>query len=79
MGYEAKGLGKYAPGIFEPIVVEERPRYWGLNYGKHDREYSKAKEAHEGVPRRTFITCLLPQACEICVREECKIFTPTLQ
>ena len=36
-------------------------------------------QAHEGVLRRTFITCSLPQPCEVCVHEECKSFTPTLQ
>ena len=51
----------------------------GLGYGKHDGESSKSKEAHEGVPRRTFITCSLPQGCEDCVHEEWKFFTPTLQ
>ena len=70
MGYEGKGLGKHAQGIIEPIVVEERPRYLGLGYRQHDGECSKAKEAHEGLPRRTFITCSLPQACEVFVHKE---------
>ena len=77
MGYEGKGLGKHAQGIFELIVVEEKPKYFGLGYGQHDRECSKAKEAHEGVLRRTFISCSLPQACEDCVHEECKIHSKT--
>ena len=51
----------------------------GLGYEQHDGESSKAKEAHEGVPRRNFITFSLRQACEVCVHEECKSFTPTLQ
>ena len=51
----------------------------GLGYGQHDGECSKAKEAHESVPSRTYITCSLPQACEVCVHEECKSFIPTLQ
>ena len=51
----------------------------GLGYGQHDGERFKAKEAHEGVPIRNFITCSLPQACEVCVHEECKSFTPTLK
>ena len=51
----------------------------GLGYGKHDGECSKAKEAHEGVPRRNLITCSLPQSCEVCVHEEWKTFTPTLK
>ena len=79
IGYEGKRLGKHAQGIVEPIVVEERPKYLGLGYGQHDGERSKAKEADEGVPRRTFISCSLPQAHEDCVHEECKSFTPTLQ
>ena len=70
MGYEGKGLGKHAQGIIEPIFVEERPKYLGLGYGQHDGERSKDKEAHEGVPRRTLISCSLPQACEDCVHEE---------
>ena len=79
MGYEGKGLGKHAQGIVEPIFVQERPKYLGLGYGKNDGESSKSKEAHEGFPRRTFISSSLPQACEYCVQEECKSFTPTLQ
>ena len=35
--------------------------------------------AYEGVPRRTLISCSLPQACEYCVHEECKRFTPNFQ
>ena len=57
MGYEGKGLGKHAQGIVEPIFVDERPKYFSLGYGKYDGEISKAKEAHEGVPRRNFISC----------------------
>ena len=60
MGYEGKGLEKHAQGIVEPIFVEEMPRYLGLVYGQHDGELSKAKEAHEGVPRKNFITYSLP-------------------
>ena len=57
MDYEGKGLGKHVQGIAEPIIVEERPKYLGLDYGKHDGECCKDNEAHEGVPRRTFISC----------------------
>jgi hypothetical protein len=32
MGYEGRGLGKHAEEIVEPIVVEERLKYWGLGY-----------------------------------------------
>ena len=51
----------------------------GLGYRKHDGECSKAKEAHKDVPRRTFITCSLPQACEVCVHDKWKSMTPTLR
>jgi len=53
--------------------VEEGPNYLGLGYGKHDGECSKAMRADEGVPRRNFISCSLPQDCEYCAHEECKI------
>ena len=80
MGYEGKGLGKHAHGIIKPIVVEGRSRYMGLGFGEKEYgECSKAKEPHEGVPRKAFITCSLPQACEVCVHEELKNFTSTLQ
>ena len=79
MGYEGKGLGTHAQGIVEPIVVEERPRYLCLGYEQHDVELSKAKEAHEGLTRRNFITCSYPQACEDCVHEECKSCITTLK
>ena len=46
----------------------------GLGYGKHDGECSKAKEAHEAVPRRNFISCSLPQACEVCVHDEWNMY-----
>ena len=77
MGYEGKGLGKHAQGIVESSVVEERPKYLGLGYGQCDGESSKAMKAHEGVARRTFISCSLPKVCEDCVHEECKSFTFT--
>ena len=45
----------------------------GLGYGKNGK-CSKAKEAHEAVPRRNFISCSLPQACEVCVHDECNMY-----
>ena len=53
-GYEGKGLGKHAQGIVEPIMVEERPKYLGLGYGKFYGESSKAMKALETVPKRNF-------------------------
>ena len=56
MDYEGKGLGKHAEGIVEPIIVEERPKYLGLGYGKLYGENSKATKALEIVPRRIFFS-----------------------
>ena len=39
----------------------------------------QSKDAHEGVTRKTFITCSLPQACEVCVHDEWKSLIPTSQ
>ena len=72
-------MGKHTQGIAEPIIVKERPKYLGPGYGKHGGESSKDKEAHEGVPRRTSISCSLPQAFEDCVNQEFKSFIPTLK
>jgi hypothetical protein len=72
MGYEGRGLGKYAQGIVEPIVVEERPKYWGLGYEQKYGAYSKVEETRETIPRTTFVASSIPQACKVCVQDECK-------
>jgi hypothetical protein len=61
MGYEGKGLGKHAQGIVEPIVVEERPEYYGLGYERMNGENSKVEETREKVPRINFVSNLPPQ------------------
>ena len=71
MGYEGKGLGKYAQGIVEPTMVEERPKYLVLGYGQSYGESSKAAmKAIETVPKRSFIVGPIPQKCEDCIQEE---------
>jgi hypothetical protein len=55
MGYEGRGLGKNAQGIVERIVVEERPKIFGLGYEQKDGEYSKVEETRETAPRTTFV------------------------
>ena len=53
-------------------MVEERPKYLGLGYGQSYGESSKvAMNDIEIVPRRSFISCPLPQECEGCIQEEC--------
>jgi hypothetical protein len=71
-GYEGKGLGKHAQGIVEPIVFEERLKYMGLGYEYKDGAYSKVEETREKVPRTTFVSSSIPQACKVCVQDECK-------
>jgi hypothetical protein len=72
MGYEGRGLGKHAQGIVEPIVVEERPKYCGLGYEQRDGANSKVEETREKVPRTNFVSSSIPQACKVCVQDECK-------
>jgi hypothetical protein len=61
MGYEGRGLGKHAQGIVEPIVVEERPRYYGLGYERRDGENSKVEEIREKVLSINFVSSSPPQ------------------
>jgi hypothetical protein len=72
MGYEGRGLGKHAHDIIEPIVVEVRPKYRGLGYEQKDGSYSKVEETREKNPRTTFVASSIPQACKLCVQDECK-------
>ena len=71
MGYEGKGLGRHTQGIVEPIIIEERPKYLGLGYGQSYGESSKAAmNSIQTVPRRSFVSGLLPQECVDCIKEE---------
>ena len=47
MGYEGKGLGKHAQGMIDPILVEERPKNFGLGYLQFNGKDSKAMKACE--------------------------------
>ena len=47
MGYEGKGLGKHAQGMIGPILVEERPKKFGLGYVQSYGENSTAMKALE--------------------------------
>jgi hypothetical protein len=72
IGYEGRGLGKHAQGIVEPIVVEERPKYRGLGYEHKDGAYSEIEETRETIPKTIFVASSIPQACKVCVQDECK-------
>jgi hypothetical protein len=72
MGYKGRGLGNLAQGIVEPIVVEEGPKYCVLGYDQKDGENSKVEETREKVPRTNFVSSSIPQACKVCVQDECK-------
>ena len=63
MGYEGKGLGKHAQGMIDPILVQERPKKFGLGYVQSYGENSKAMKAIEIVPRRNFVASSNPQSC----------------
>ena len=68
-------MGKYAQGIVEPIIVEERPKYLGLGYGQSYGESSNAAmKAIETARRRGCIT-----ECEDCIQEECNSLKHHLQ
>ena len=45
MGYEGKSLGKHTQDMVEPIMVEERPKKFGLGYVQPYGEKSKAMKA----------------------------------
>ena len=47
MGYEGKGLGKHAQGMIDPILVEERPKKFGLGYVQSYGENTTAMKAFE--------------------------------
>ena len=79
MGYEGKVLGKHAQVMVEPIMVEERPKYLGLGYGKIYGESSKAMKALETVPRRTFVASSKHHTCKVCNQDECNCLKPMLQ
>ena len=70
MGYEGNILGKHAQGMVEPIMVEERPKYLGLGYGKFYGEISKSMKALETIPRRTFVAGSNHQTCKFCNKDE---------
>ena len=72
-------MGKHAQSIVEPIMIEERPKYLGLGYGQSYGESSKAAmKTIETIPRRSFISGLLPQECKDCILRECNSLKPTL-
>ena len=41
MGFEGKGLGKHSQGMIDPILVEERPKRFGLGYVQSNGENPK--------------------------------------
>ena len=60
MGYEGKGLGKHAEGMIDPILVEERPKKFGLGYVQSYGKNSIAMMAFEATPRRNFVASSNP-------------------
>ena len=61
-------------------MVEEIPKYLGLSYGQSYGESSKAvMKTIETVPRRSFISGLLPQDYKDCIHGECNSLKHHLQ
>ena len=58
MGYEGKGLGNHTQGMIDPILVEERPKKFGLGYVQFNGENSKAMKECETTSRRTLFQVL---------------------
>ena len=63
MGYEGKVIGKNAQGMIEPIMVEERPKKFGLGYVQSYGKKSTAIKACETASKRTFVPSSKPQTC----------------
>ena len=79
MGYEGKGLGKHAQGMIDPILVEERPKNFGLGYVQFNGEDSKAMKACEATSKRTFVPSSKSQTCQVCLKVDCHFFKPLFQ
>ena len=79
MGYEGKGLGKNSQGMIEPIMVEERPKKFGLGYVQSYGKNSKAMKALETIRRRNFVASSNPQTCQVYIQDEYHCVKPMLQ
>ena len=79
MGYEGKGLGKHEKGMIYPILVEERPKKFGLGYVQSNGEDSKAMKACETTSKRNFATSSKPQTCQVCFQVDFHFLKPMLQ
>ena len=66
MGYEGKGLGKNAQGMIDPILVEERPKKFGLGYDQYYGEKSIAMKAFETTSKRNLVKTSKPQTYQVC-------------
>ena len=78
MGYEGKGLGKHALGMLDPILVEKRPKTFGLGYVQSYGKNSTAMKAFETNPRRTFVASWKLQTRQVCLQNDCHCLKPML-
>ena len=77
--YDGKGLGKHAQSMIGPIMVEEKPKKFGLGYVQSYGKNSTTMKAFETTSKRTFVASLNPQTCQVCFRVECHCLKPMLQ
>ena len=79
MGYEGKGLGKHAQSMIDPILVEEKPKKFGLGCVQSNGENSKAMKACEATSKRNFVPSSNTQTCQVFFQVGFHYLKPRLQ
>ena len=79
MGYEGKGLGKHEQGMIEPIMIEERPKKFGLGYVQSYGKNSTAMKEFETTPKGNIVASSKPQTCQACFQVDFHCLKPILQ
>ena len=64
--------------MIDPILVEERPKNFGLGYVQSCGENSKAMKEFYTTPKITFVTSYKPQTYQVCFQVDCHCLKPML-